>query len=465
VLDGHEDPVTVADVDWSRFAPVFSVRRPSRLLDGLPEVRDALAGAAAQTVGGPATALADQLAGRSAAERLDLLVDLVRAESALVLGHPSAAAVEPDRAFVELGFDSLGAVELRRRLAGATGLVLPATLIFDYPSPAVLARQLEAWLGTSARSSGPSGAGTGDDGGGARYVAAGDMPSGSSLVDLFLHAVRTGGSTAETARLAAGLAALRPAFTGASDIKHVPDRVMAARGAASPSIICLPSLIGKSGIGEYARLAYEFQGIREVSIIPEPGFIGGEPLPATIGALVSVHAEIIRRSSDGRPFALLGHSSGGMVAHALATHLEAVGCAPAALVLIDTVDPGAPQSEDRWPALLAGALSNVTGETGDDAWLTAMLHYFSLGWTDLDQAGIPTLELRAAEAIAGSRQGDSTGNPPWPFSGNVTVMDVPGDHFTMLGAQATTTAQAVNQWLTELQESGSITDAGPDHRR
>jgi malonyl CoA-acyl carrier protein transacylase len=298
----------------------------------------------------------------------------------------------------------------------------------------------------------------------AAVVASGDagavnaVASGSSLVDLFLHAVRTGGSTAETARLAAGLAALRPAFTGVSDIKNAPDRVMAAWGAASPSIICLPSLIGKSGIGEYARLAYEFQGIREVSIIPEPGFIGGEPLPATIGALVSVHAEIIRRSSDGRPFALLGHSSGGMVAHALATHLEAAGCAPSALVLIDTVDPGARQSEDRWPALLAGALSNVTGETGDDAWLTAMLHYFSLGWTDLDQAGIPTLELRAAEAIAGSRHGDSTGNPPWPFSDNVTVMDVPGDHFTMLGAQAKTTAQAVNQWLTELQGSVSITD-------
>ncbi|SCL26478.1 Acyl transferase domain-containing protein [Micromonospora pallida] len=134
--------LTVVDVDWTVFAPAYASARPRPLLDDIAEAREALHVNAGEQPGGVADALRDRLLTLPRPERVRHLVDLVRTHASAVLGHAGTDRVKPQRAFKELGFDSLTAVELRNRLTGATGLSLPATLVFDYPNPAVLAENL-----------------------------------------------------------------------------------------------------------------------------------------------------------------------------------------------------------------------------------------------------------------------------------------------------------------------------------
>ncbi len=142
-LDDGDTCLTVSRVDWSRYAPNYVFAGPRPLIEDLPAVRDALAAAQAGLDRQPAgDALASRLSGLSKRERERVVLELVRGEAAGVLGHAELDPIDPQRAFKELGFDSLTAVEMRRRLQVATGLRLLATVVFDYPTPILLAGHL-----------------------------------------------------------------------------------------------------------------------------------------------------------------------------------------------------------------------------------------------------------------------------------------------------------------------------------
>ncbi|CAO0826282.1 SDR family NAD(P)-dependent oxidoreductase OS=Streptomyces microflavus OX=1919 GN=HUT09_22175 PE=4 SV=1 [Streptomyces microflavus] len=126
---------------------------PAALLRGL--VKAAPRRAAAQASGGDG-GWAQLTAALPVDERADAVLALVRDTVAGVLGHADATALDPRRAFNETGFDSLAGVELRNRLNTATGIRLPATVVFDHPSPQALAEHLLTLVGPAPKVSAPA---------------------------------------------------------------------------------------------------------------------------------------------------------------------------------------------------------------------------------------------------------------------------------------------------------------------
>jgi thioesterase domain-containing protein len=351
----------------------------------------------------------------------------------------SRDAVEPDRSFLDTGFDSLTTAEFRERLSGLSGLTLPGTVVFDHPTPTLLADFLRDEL-RDAASAGPA----------APVGAAG----AESLSTLFLRACGEG-RFREIHDLTERLAAYRPTFddTGdAGDTGASPRGVRLCGGSEEPEVICLPSFVWKPSPHQYTRLASPFRGRRNLSAIDLIGFHTGDPLPSSLAALTRAMAHAVLRQADGAPFVLAGHSSGGSLAAAVARRLEDAGTPPTGLVLLDTHWWGERTGlgSDEALAALAGTLTANDGKVSSleedwgDAWVTARARYFSFDFR-LEALATPTLLLKATEPLPGTAA-DGEWRAVWKLPH--TAVDVPGDHFSMLdAANAEAAARAVEDWL------------------
>ncbi|MGW3074082.1 SDR family NAD(P)-dependent oxidoreductase [Kitasatospora sp. NPDC001132] len=359
---------------------------------------------------------------------------VVRTEVAAVLGFPSPEVVDEHSTLPELGLDSLTAVELRNRLDAATGLRLAATVAFDHPTLPALVEHLRSRLATRTAAAPAD----------APAPAATDATDATAALAALFHQARGAGHTLEGIGLLRTASRFLPAFRTPAELPAPPRPVRLAAGPAEPVLVCLPAVVAHSGPHQFARFAGALRGLREVVALPQPGFLPGEPLPADLDAVVAAQAEAVLRYADGAPVALLGYSSGGWVAHAVAARLEASGHGPRALVLLDTYLQG--DTDDALATAFTDGLFARRGEadaTADPHSLTAMGAYFRVfeNWIPGDVAA-PALFLRATDALPG------TTPPATSWAGAATVRETPGDHFSLLEEQAAPTARAVHSWLT-----------------
>ncbi|HEX8074993.1 MAG TPA: alpha/beta fold hydrolase, partial [Thermoleophilaceae bacterium] len=400
----------------------------------LPAVLQKLVRLRARRAQGGAGALSRRLAGLPRDEWDAVLLELVRSETAAVLGHGSPEQVEPDQALLELGFESLAAVELRNRLGQATGLRLPSTLVFDHATPAALAGHLRERLERNGLN-------------GAAGASAEPESAAGTLSTLLRHA-HEHDTMAEALVLLMEASRFRPAFQSAEELDVASHATSITTGPTPPKLICIPSFLVGSGPHQFARLAQRLGQERSVCALSLPGFRAGDPLPASWDAAIGALAGAVRHAADGDPFALVGYSGGGALAHAVAQTLEEEETAPSGVVMVDTYAPEGEQILEVVAAVMGHTLDRGHEFISlDDDSLTAMGAYMRL-FTDWEPGPIeaPRVLIRASEQLGDARSEDG-GMPAWQAP--ESIVEVTGDHFGLIEQNAEGTARAIEAWLAD----------------
>jgi acyl carrier protein len=181
------------------------------------------------------------LTGLPPGEQERALLHLVRTEAAAVLGHGAAGDIAADLAFKDIGFDSLTAVELRNRLSRATGLWLPATAVFDHPSPAALVRHMRLALATAEPAAGGS------------VVAVAASAAGGSILDELDRLADTLRAAAPDARQGEDIGARLRAITAAWMVRREPVAGSELDDASTTAVLAfIDQTLGRGGHGSQA---------------------------------------------------------------------------------------------------------------------------------------------------------------------------------------------------------------------
>ncbi|KCH37941.1 polyketide synthase Pks6 [Mycobacterium tuberculosis KT-0109] len=452
-------------LDW---ASVFSGYRPKRVelptyafqhqkfwLAPAPSVSDPTAAGQIGASDGGAELLASsgfaaRLAGRSADEQLAAAIEVVCEHAAAVLGRDGAAGLDAGQAFADSGFNSLSAVELRNRLTAVTAVTLPATAIFDHPTPTELAQYLITQI---------------DGHGSSAAAAANPAERIDALTDLFLQACDAG-RDADGWKMVALASNTRERMSSPVRNNVSKNVALLADGISDVVVICIPTLTVLSDQREYRDIANAMTGRHSVYSLTLPGFDSSDALPQNADMIVeTVSNAIIDVVGGSCRFVLSGYSSGGVLAYALCSHLSVKHQRnPLGVALIDTYLP----SQIANPSMNEGFSPNDTGKGLSRevirvarmlnrltaTRLTAAATYAAIfqAW-EPGRSMAPVLNIVAKDRIAIVENLREERINRWRTAAAeaaYSVAEVPGDHFGMMSTSSEAIATEIHDWISGL---------------
>lgn len=452
-------------LDW---ASVFSGYRPKRVelptyafqhqkfwLAPAPSVSDPTAAGQIGASDGGAELLASsgfaaRLAGRSADEQLAAAIEVVCEHAAAVLGRDVAAGLDAGQAFADSGFNSLSAVELRNRLTAVTAVTLPATAIFDHPTPTELAQYLITQI---------------DGHGSSAAAAANPAERIDALTDLFLQACDAG-RDADGWKMVALASNTRERMSSPVRNNVSKNVALLADGISDVVVICIPTLTVLSDQREYRDIANAMTGRHSVYSLTLPGFDSSDALPQNADMIVeTVSNAIIDVVGGSCRFVLSGYSSGGVLAYALCSHLSVKHQRnPLGVALIDTYLP----SQIANPSMNEGFSPNDTGKGLSRevirvarmlnrltaTRLTAAATYAAIfqAW-EPGRSMAPVLNIVAKDRIATVENLREERINRWRTAAAeaaYSVAEVPGDHFGMMSTSSEAIATEIHDWISGL---------------
>lgn len=452
-------------LDW---ASVFSGYRPKRVelptyafqhqkfwLAPAPSVSDPTAAGQIGASDGGAELLASsgfaaRLAGRSADEQLAAAIEVVCEHAAAVLGRDGAAGLDAGQAFADSGFNSLSAVELRNRLTAVTAVTLPATAIFDHPTPTELAQYLITQI---------------DGHGSSAAAAAKPAERIDALTDLFLQACDAG-RDADGWKMVALASNTRERMSSPVRNNVSKNVALLADGISDVVVICIPTLTVLSDQREYRDIANAMTGRHSVYSLTLPGFDSSDALPQNADMIVeTVSNAIIDVVGGSCRFVLSGYSSGGVLAYALCSHLSVKHQRnPLGVALIDTYLP----SQIANPSMNEGFSPNDTGKGLSRevirvarmlnrltaTRLTAAATYAAIfqAW-EPGRSMAPVLNIVAKDRIATVENLREERINRWRTAAAeaaYSVAEVPGDHFGMMSTSSEAIATEIHDWISGL---------------
>lgn len=452
-------------LDW---ASVFSGYRPKRVelptyafqhqkfwLAPAPSVSDPTAAGQIGASDGGAELLASsgfaaRLAGRSADEQLAAAIEVVCEHAAAVLGRDGAAGLDAGQAFADSGFNSLSAVELRNRLTAVTAVTLPATAIFDHPTPTELAQYLITQI---------------DGHGSSAAAAANPAERIDALTDVFLQACDAG-RDADGWKMVALASNTRERMSSPVRNNVSKNVALLADGISDVVVICIPTLTVLSDQREYRDIANAMTGRHSVYSLTLPGFDSSDALPQNADMIVeTVSNAIIDVVGGSCRFVLSGYSSGGVLAYALCSHLSVKHQRnPLGVALIDTYLP----SQIANPSMNEGFSPNDTGKGLSRevirvarmlnrltaTRLTAAATYAAIfqAW-EPGRLMAPVLNIVAKDRIATVENLREERINRWRTAAAeaaYSVAEVPGDHFGMMSTSSEAIATEIHDWISGL---------------